>query len=44
MALEKVSTAMGKLGKVYGGGGKAVSERRRAYGGQQKLTFLQNFP
>ena len=42
-ALEKVSTAMGKLGKVCGGG-KAVSERKRAFRGKQNLTFPQNFP
>ena len=42
-ASEKVSTAMGKLGKVCGGG-KAVSERKRAFGGKQNLTFPQNFP
>ena len=45
-ALEMVSTAMGKLRKVWGGGssGKSVSERKRAFGGKQNLTFPQNFP
>ena len=43
-ALEKISTAMGKLGKVRGGSGEAVSERKRAFGGKQNLTFPQNLP
>ena len=41
---DKVVAALQSVATGAGAAGEAVSERKRAFGGMQNLTFPQNFP